>query len=753
MRLVVVLTVCLGLVLSTARGAEPSPEAVKASIDKAKKYLYGLQNKNGTWDDPTPKATQSVDNDVDATQWGGQTAMAVYALLVCGEKANDPKLAKAIEFLHTQSITGTYAVSMKCQVWMNLPATPEVKKSMARDSRLLFTMVKRHKGDNLPVWDYGPSSSTSYSLSRTQYATLGLWAGAEMGIEFPDAMWKQLEQTWEKSQTPDGGWQYMFSGEGKDEYGLTTASMTAAGLASLYLAQDFTKGDTFANAKGNPQMPQIDKAVQWLAKNFEAKVTKPLPREFTYAQLYAIERVGLASGLRRFGPHDWYAKGAEWLISKQAANGGWGGDPSRFTPVTSASWSMLFLQRGRTPVAFNKLDYTGGVADPKKALWNQRPRDVANVTRWLSRTLEQELRWQVVASDSTLEALLESPVMYISGDGALQLKPEAKALLKKYVDHGGLILAHADTGDDAFSKSVLELGGELFKPNEWRELPESHPLYTNQNFKLASMKSRVPLRGISNGVRELMLLIPSGDPARVWQLRNANNRAEAWQTAANILSYAVDKNNYFARGESWLAPAPAKKPTKTIAVGQLQYNGVWNPEPEALTQLSNYLAAKKGASLDVKTIEAGKPIEGVKLLLVSGTRAFSLPDDARTAIKAFTDKGGTVLFEASGGNGEFASSAEVELNKIYGAPPVLVKKDHAMYGADLKVEYRPFNIMSIGNPLAPALRGVEKDGRFVALLSREDLSAGWLGVPTDGIVGYKPDSARAIMAQVLTSLK
>lgn len=753
MRILIVLFVCLGFALTPARAAEPTPAEVKASIEKAKKYLYSIQKPNGTWDEPAPTKAGVIDNDVSQGQWGGQTAMAVYALLVCDEKPNDPKLAKAIEFLHTQTITGTYAVSMKCQVWMNLPATPEVKKSMARDSRMLYSMVVRHKGTGLPVWDYGPGR-TEYSLSRTQYATLGLWAGAEMGIEFPDAMWRQIEQTWEKSQNAEGAWAYHFAADAKNEYALYTASMTAAGLASLYLTQDFTKGDTFANARGNPQMPQIDKAVQWLTKNFEAKVTKPLPREFTFAQLYAIERVGLASGLRRFGPHDWYAKGAEWLVSKQGSNGGWtGGDTNRFTSVTSASWAMLFLQRGRTPVAFNKFDYASGSTDAKKALWNQRPRDVANVTRWLSRTLEKELRWQVVGSDSALPALLEAPVLYISGDGALALKPETKALLKKYVDHGGLILAHADTGSDAFAKSVLELGGELFKPHEWRELPESHPLYTNQNYKLASMKTRVPLRGISNGARELMLLIPNGDPARVWQLRNANNRVEAWQTAANILSYAVDKNNYYTRGETWLAPVPAKKPTKTIAVAQLQYDGVWNPEPEALTQLSNYLANKKGASIEVKTVEAGKPIEGAKLLLVSGTRAFALTDEARAAIRAFTDKGGTVLFEATGGSGEFASSAELEINRIYNVPPSLVKRDHPIYGADLKVEYRPFNILSVGNPLAPALRGVEKDGRFHALLSREDLSAGWLGVPTDGIVGYKPDSARAIMAQVLTSLK
>jgi hypothetical protein len=129
-------------------------------------------------------------------------------------------------------------------------------------------------------------------------------------------------------------------------------------------------------------------------------------------------------------------------------------------------------------------------------------------------------------------------------------------------------------------------------------------------------------------------------------------------------------------------------------------------------------------------------------------------DAARKAIQDYITAGGTVLFETTGGKGGFATSAEGELSKMFGAQNLKrIPTDSPIFGKDLKVEYRPYNIMTITNLNGPSLIGVEKDGRVVAILSREDLSTAWLGIPTDGITGYTPDSARAMMTQILGSLK
>jgi hypothetical protein len=249
-----------------------SPAEVDAAIKKGVDALYKSQNANGTWDENQAKKFEEIDNSFDGTQWGGTTAMAVYALLACGEKPNDPRLAKAIEFLHTQPINGTYAVSLKCLVWHQLPDTPEVRKSMSRDFRILMQTANTKRKKGAPVWDYLGTTRQAYSLSRTQYATLGIWAAGEMGIEAPPAFWTALEGTWEQSQAPEGGWKYMYPGDAAERYSATTVSMTAAALASLYITQDYTKGEFYSGARGNATSVPIEKGLTWLTQNFKERV-------------------------------------------------------------------------------------------------------------------------------------------------------------------------------------------------------------------------------------------------------------------------------------------------------------------------------------------------------------------------------------------------------------------------------------------------------------------------------------------------
>lgn len=757
----VILTLLVLLTPAITRAAVTAAQ-VDTAINKAKEFLYKSQNADGHWETtPPPKPADLTSPDKrDDNQWGGRTAMAVYALLVCGERPTEPKLQKAITLLHTANVTGVYAVGLKCQVWLNLPPTPEVKKSMRRDALILLTS-KKVLNQNYLVWDYCPVTPPrkAYSFSRSQYAALGLWAAEEMDVEIPADIWRGIEKTWTDAQGPEGGWRYTME-KGSGDINTTTMCMTAAGLATLFIAQDFTMAERFAAAKGNATSPPMEKAIKWITAHFKERFAvnaggPNMTREFPLPMIYAIERVGLAGGLRRFGEHDWYDIGAEWLLKKQGANGAISGD---FGPLPATCWAMLFLQRGRTPAAFNKLDYATGVADPKKAMWNQRPRDIANLTRWLSKSSEREMRWQIVGIDDTVNALIEAPVLYLSGDEPLDLKPEAKAKLKSYCESGGLILVNADGGNSGFARSVEKLGVELFPGAEWRELPDAHPIWANQNYKRDTFKTKVSMRGISNGVRELMVIIPTMDAAKAWQLRSAKRNEDAWKLGANVLSYAVGINQFYVRGESWLAPEPpaTAKTTKAVTVGRLQYAGKWDPEPLAWAQMTK-IAKAKGIELKTTTVKAGEAVSGVDLLHVTGAGAMKLDDSARKAIKEFADKGGTVLFEAAGGNGEFATSAYAEIVTMFGGDKLkTLPAAHALYAgtpAMPAVSYRTFNMEAIANPTAPQISGIEEGGKITVLLSKEDLTVGLLGVPTDGILGYKPSSAREVVMRILTNLK
>ena len=65
------------------------------------------------------------------------------------------------------------------------------------------------------------------------------------------------------------------------------------------------------------------------------------------------------------------------------------------------------------------------------------------------------------------------------------------------------------------------------------------------------------------------------------------------------------------------------------------------------------------------------------------------------------------------------------------------------------MNYREHAKRVLGSSRAPRLRGIEINGRLAVIYSREDLSAGLVGQAVDGIIGYDPATATALMARIL----
>ena len=94
----------------------------------------------------------------------------------------------------------------------------------------------------------------------------------------------------------DGTWAYT-SGPG-------TLSMTSAGTASLFVAEDYLYGARFGVRVGRePFSPPLKRALDWWERGGDINVGVAAWWGYT---LYGIERVGLASGFKYFGKHDWY---------------------------------------------------------------------------------------------------------------------------------------------------------------------------------------------------------------------------------------------------------------------------------------------------------------------------------------------------------------------------------------------------------------------------------------------------------------
>ncbi|HEV2294958.1 MAG TPA: DUF4159 domain-containing protein [Tepidisphaeraceae bacterium] len=735
------------LVLCVCPAVVPAatPQEVDAAVKRAVDWLYSKQ-KDGTWETAPARDASGKGHDIKGGQWGGETALAVYALLAAGESPQDQRLAEAINFLKKADLIGVYALALRAQVYQLLPSTPELKGLMSKDATVLRAMLKT-KGEASGFYDYTDTPGRSYSHSRGNYGVLGMWALEQAGVEVPVEFWRIVEKGWISHQDASGGWTYQL----KSSHPLTPG-MTAAGVATLFITQDYVNPGRGLNCIPSPQSPAIDKGLAWLVENFSKVATdEDYDRDWPFPTLYAVERVGVASGLKYFGDINWYQHGADWLIKKQNKNGSFA-ERGRSGDVSDTAFALLFLARGRAPVVVNKLDYSAGAPEGVKIHWNMRPRDAARMVRWVGKSVERDLQWQIVTLAAPAEELSDAPILFLAGKDPWTPNDEGAAKIKQFIERGGLLLVNADCMGKGFVASMRKLGVDMFPGYEFRELPADHPIYTEQQFLRERWKTKPSILGLSNGVRELMLIIPQADPAKSWQAGIVGGREELWQLASNIILYAVDKRGLRNRGETHLVTRDDKqKRTKTISLARLEYAGNWDPEPGGWRRMADVMH-NDGVELQVSFSKATE-LGDAKIVHITGTKPLTLDSAGQVALKRAMDTGGTIVIDAGGGSSEFAASVEKLLPLLATEPLKPIPPDHELYSAGgeklADVKYRDYAARVVGAAKDPRLQGVERNGRWVILYSREDLSAGLVGQSVDGIIGYTPDSATALMKRIL----
>ncbi|HEX4792299.1 MAG TPA: DUF4159 domain-containing protein [Humisphaera sp.] len=761
-----------------------SPEEVDRAIDKAKQYLYSQLKESGHWE--TDDKRQTVKHDdwhkMQGDSYGGWTALAVYALLASGENPQDPRIQKAVEFLEKTDIMGIYSVGIRAQVWPLLPDSATIKSMSHRDAKLILDGMNTGKQNpqNKGFWDYGNgkgeklTGSGKLDHSVSQFGILGLWACAKNGVEIDTKDWKVFEEGWRSHQFPDGGWEYEGTPSKPDPRAQKEAqraeslSMTAAGVASLFIINDFLHSDDGINCRGNIPDEHIDKGLAWISQHFPAFIKDQYDKKkgIDCYTLYGIERIGVASGYKYFGTTDWYAEGADALIKTQKANGSWTG--SFFGSNMALPWTsfgMIFLSRGRAPVMMNKLQYDVVDAGGKsiEANWNQRPRDVANVARWTGDQIERVLNFQIVNLKVSVDELHDAPILYIAGDQQLKFTDEEIGKLRQYVEGGGMIFGNADCGlaKPLFAKSFEELGKKLFPKYAFRDLPASNLIFTGQIFQRSKWSEKPTIRAMSNGVRELMVIFPDSDPARAWQTHAEKTKEEMYQATADLFLYAVDKSNLRNKGDSYIIRPDAKiSADQTAKIARIIVGDNPDPEPGGWRRIAALLHNKFKSDVTIENVRLGQDrLSGFKLAHLTGTSHFKLTDAQRTALVDFAIRGGTLVIDAAGGSDDFATSAEAELRTAFGdaatkglADPLDIESPvYELPKARIDaVSYRDFYKSKVASKLkAPRVYGIMRGDRIAVFYSREDLSAGMVGEPVDGIYGYSPQSATDLMRNIV----
>jgi hypothetical protein len=746
-----------------------SPDAVDKAIAKAQQYLISAQH-GDNWETSPTRKPGAESNDTNSCQWGGLTSIATYALLASGVKSDDAHVSSAVNFLlksiqnagigsaANADLIGIYAIGLRCQVWESLPHDQPNKgneraviAAMGHDLALLRAGREPQAAPvaSKLLWDYTITPpGARYDHSCSQYGVLGFWAAAQMNFEISDAEWRSIQDAYFKQQCPDGGFDYDNVGPAHLK---STATMTAAGIASMFIAQDYLNVTPQCN--GNFSSPNLEHALDWFGKNFNT-VFQNAANNYG---LYGVERIGVASGYKYFGTNDWYQRGADFFLQTQQPDGSWNGFGG---PVANTAFGLLFLSRGRGGVIANKLRYSFPARGTRvlDAHWNERPRDAAHWAAFLSKYTEHPINWQVVSLENSVEDMHDAPYLYIAGNQPLNLSPADEQRLKTFINEGGILLFNADCGNYAFTQSLRKLAKNLYPDYEWKPIGMTDRLMTSP----VKIKRRSDMMTLSNGARNLMIAFGSSDPARY--LQSGALGGHEWQTdmLVNLYAYGTDIPEEYVKTEPyWVGGGqPAAAGANAIKIARLQYidgQNAWNPEPGGWVRLANIMASAN--PIDVEPVELGKGKlngQGFRIAHMTGCYKFHLNDAQGKELRDFVNGGGTLVVDACGGQGEFAASAEAELGKLF--PANQTQLDHALPidnpvfnvgGKQVEIAYRRYARPLIIGANKPHLRAMTINNRAAVYYSPEDLSVGLVGQQVDGILGYTPPVATQIMENII----
>lgn len=726
-----------GPALATGPGAPAAPrptvtpQQIDRAIARAVKFLSDRIGPDGRCTADYPPADRFH---------GGRTALSAYALQTAGVREDDPVLRRATNWLVDANLSSVYSVSFRaCALAASREAN--VLPRLAEDVRWL---VAAASGEGR--YSYEPSRGNggdTFDNCNAHAAVMAVAAGASRGVPVPPEYWKKMERYWADQQQQGGGWGYRtLPGVRKVK---TYGSMTAAGLEAMLVCFDRVRAADFAECKESPQYRPVEEGLAWLGRNFSVRDNPGLGDNRLYYYLHGLSRVGTALGYKYIGSRDWYALLSAELVARQDSEGAWG-----YGDVADTAFALMALASGRHAVAFSKLSYPGR--------WNCRPRDLANLTLWLTQNFERTVTWQIVDANSPLADFGDAPILYISGAGPIDLSSDQIDKVRAYVQRGGMIVSEAAGNSGDFSLDVQRLLGRLFPQYPLRRLADDHPAY-NAHF---TPKVRADLMGVSNGVRLLAVHSPR-DLSLGLQLGAGEPNQPWFELSANLLFQATDKMPLPLRGDRvWASAARAPAPPATVRVARIRHAGNCDPEPLAWERLGLLVGAEHPDGAGRLRLEVSEPMEAGgldanrwPLAVIVGTEDPNLSADELSALRKYLLDGGTLLADAAGGSRTFGQWVEKDVLTLLprGAAGPIVP-EHAIYrtpSALGRALYRRNYAIALGRAAAqPHLMGVQTaQGRLAVIYSPEDLSCAAVGYGGYSIRGYTPDAAVRLVTNIL----
>jgi hypothetical protein len=703
------------------------------------------------------------------------SALCTLALINSGIGLDDPAVRKGLDYLRSfEKPEMTYSVALRTMVLC--AADPKKDLLVIRRNVKWLEAIQLKDGNRKGAWGYS-SRRGNGDNSNTQFALLALNEAARVGVEVSDSTWRLALDYWKRTQLQNGAWGYY---EGQPP----TGSMTCAGISSVVIASGrLTSGNSSIQGGqiqccgGGMDHQEVERALVWLGNKFSVR-TNPNDRMWLLYYLYGVERVGRLTGRRFIGKHDWYREGAEMLVREQDDFSGYwrGTGATESKPLVSTSLALLFLSKGRRPVVVSKLKHQDGRD------WDNHAGGIPNLVREIEMSWERELTWQTIDLRlATVDDLLESPVLFLSGKESLNLNREQIENLRTYVNQGGFIFAEACHGNgcngEAFDRTFRELAKRMFPDSPLRLLPADHPVWFAEA-KVDPQYMR-PLYGIDACCRTSVVYCPE-NLSCFWELSVPGREVEAPEnvrqeiearvrTGQNVIAYATNRvlKQKLDRPEVMLADQDEPDIDRgVLVVPKLGHNGGSDDAPNSLSNLLRFVRQKveiRASGERLLLPATSGTLYEYPVVFVHGRRDFRWTPAERKGIADFLANGGFIFADAICASPEFADAFRREMSAILpGENMERIPPQHPLFST----EYGGFDLarVTLNDPklrlaedpletrqskITPLLEGMQLEGRLAVVFSPYDLSCALESSASLDCKGYVRTDAAKIGTNII----
>ena len=403
--------------------------------------------------------------------------------------------------------------------------------------------------------------------------------------------------------------------------------------------------------------------------------------------------------------------------------------------------------------------------------WNLCPDDLAQLMRKSGRWFGLSYGSQPISLAAFDPDPTTTPVLFFSGVRTLKIDEAQTKILRQYLSRGGMIVFDSIAGSPFFYDSAKKVMKVLLPDEPIRTIPLDHPVFhmlsDTSTVKIPHLpkEDKPVFEGIYIGSHIAVVVskyglgcgwddheVPLLDKAVYYDVESAN------KLGINLVAYAIgyaDAARQEARPELF-GLADEKRPTDELVFAQIRHGGAWNVHPGAASTLLRRMRQETALNVSLKRIPVDPghdSLNGYPFLYLEGLDDFVWNEAAQQALRAFLERGGTLVVNNGLGMSTFDTAVRREIGRLLpGRQLTAIPSDQALFRsvrATGKVQYTPAVLKAKPDLTTPALEGIAFDGDWRVIYSTYDLASAWLGCDFPVAKGYETQSGTELGMNVL----